>query len=149
MDDELRLVSEKVLKQETKWFLDEIDHLMEEDGVGRLLEMGGNKIPGKSQFKSLMDAASEASCIEELVLFLSYQESKKEGWEKECKNECSIARNVINSFTKILDGIYLQIEEMCKEQKINDDDERILRLKIAEKYMGYLYWKACTLSRKE
>lgn len=166
MNKELSFLVEKVLKKNTNVLLQEIDHLMEEDGVRILLEEGNKKIetgknskkangkenskvPGKTQFKTLMDAASEASCIEELVLFISYQKSKKHGWENKCANGDDIAKNVTNSLMKIQESVYAEIEKEAEvqEQKIDTEDERILRLRIAEKYMGYLYWKASVVSR--
>lgn len=145
MDHNLRFAAKKALKRETNQFLIEIKRLMEEDGVADILK-NGNK-PGRTQFNSLMDAAGEASCIEELMLFLSYQVSKKEGWEKKCANNESIAKNVVNSFLNIQDTIYPCIQKEYGVNVISYDDERVLRLEIAEKYMGYLYWRATIESR--
>lgn len=86
MDKELRLLAEKVLKRETNRILTEIDRMMKVDGVEKAIseDDGGkgdkkNAPPGRSQFKKLMDAAGEASCIEEILLFLGYQASKGGG----------------------------------------------------------------------
>lgn len=151
MDNDLQLAAEKVLKQETKQFIEEIDHLMQVDGLEKSLKSknnNNNKVPGKTQFKDLMDAASKASCIEELMLFLSYQEAKEGGWEKKCVNGYSIARNVINSLKKIVDAIYSLIKKEYGNRAIKDEEERVLQLEITEKYMGYLYWKAYVVSKE-
>lgn len=153
MDKKLEVMMEKTLKRETDVFLKEIDRLME-NGVGEELSethrKKGEKIPGRTQFKTLMDATGEAACVEELLLFISYQKSKKEGWEKMCKNNKEIAENVVESFMRVQDIIYAKIREETKdmEVEISDEEKRILKLKIAEKYMGYLYWKVSAVSRK-
>lgn len=163
MDKELRLMAERVLKRETNQFLQELENLMEKKGVEKVLKDGGSshtdpkthrtsyqRAPGTTQFKSLMDAASEAACIEELLLFISYQQSKKDGWNAYCENENNIARNLIDSFMSMQDNLYPEIKEEAEHCNIsiNDDDERILRLMISEKYMGYLFWRASIASKR-
>lgn len=150
MNEKIRFSAQKVLKKETNRFLKEIDRFMEEGGVGELLASEKNakqRILGKSQFKKLMDAAGEASCIEELLLFLSYQKSKKHGWDTKCKDGEEIAKKLADSFIGIQDEIYNMIECETGAGNIEADDERVLRLMIAEKYLGYLYWKASAVSR--
>lgn len=151
MDNRLEFITEQVLKQKTKQILSEIRRLMKEGGVEACLKDRPNKKdkkdkedmpPGRSQFQSLMDAAREAACVEELVLFLSYQESKKGGWGKKCADGATIAKKVVDSLMSTVDLLYSCIAEACEGQDISDDDERMLRLKIAEKYLGYLYWTA-------
>lgn len=166
MNKELSFLAEKVLKKNTNVILQEIEHLMNEDGVKDVLggtnnrneagknskqtnKKGNGKIPGKTQFNNLMNAASEASCIEELVLFISYQKSKDGGWKNECSNGKDIAQNVAESLMKIQKSVFTEIEKEAEiqKQKIDQEDERVLRLRIAEKYMGYLYWKVSVVSR--
>ncbi len=158
MEKEMKFNSEKVLKRETNRFLKEIEHFMEDGGVGKLLAGEQNsgqegekekqpKVPGRKQFKMLMDAAGEASSIEELLLFLSYQKSKKHGWETICSDGEDIAKKLADSFMRVQDDIYGIMENEDWAEKIEDDDERLLRLMIAEKYLGYLYWKASAVSR--
>lgn len=166
MNKELSFLAEKVLKKNTNVILQEIERLMEKDGVGDVLgktnnkdeadknlkknnRKGNSKVPGRTQFKGLMDAACEASCIEELILFISYQKSKDEGWRNKCSNGKDIAQNVADSLMNIQESVYAEIENEAKinNQEIDREDDRILRLRIAEKYMGYLYWKASVVSR--
>ncbi len=159
MRKEMEFLAEKALKRETNRFLEEIEHFMEDGGIEKLLagektndhKKGKGekqqKVPGRKQFKMLMDAAEEASCIEELLLFLSYQKSKKHGWETTCSDGEAIAKKLADSFMRIQDDIYKIIENEDWAEKIEDDDERLLRLMIANKYLGYLYWKASAVSR--
>jgi len=71
MDKELKVLTEKILKRKTNEFLKEIEYLMTESGVGRVLAKKDrnrkDKTPGRTQFKALMDATGEAACIEELL----------------------------------------------------------------------------------
>lgn len=159
MKKEMKLLAEKVLKRETNKFLKEIECFMESGDVGIILAGEINsgqekwkgkkqpKGPGRTQFKMLMDAAGEAACIEELLLFLSYQKSKKHGWETECTDGEDIAKKLADSFMKVQTDIYKILEHEISAEKIEEDDERLLRLMIAEKYLGYLYWKASAVSR--
>lgn len=167
MEKEMRLLAEKVLKRETNQFLKEIERFMEEDGVGKLLASKENdhqdngegkkqpKVPGRTQFERLMNAAGEASCIEELLLFLAYQRSKNGGWEAICSHGEDIAKKLADSFLRVQKDVYKVIEDDIYKamehedwaEKIEDDDERLLRLMIAEKYLGYLYWKVSAVSR--
>ncbi len=146
MDEGVRFACVKVMKQKTNVFISEINHLMEEEGVGKVLRQGNiggkEKPPGRTQFKALMDAAGEASCIEELLLFLAYQKSKGGG----CGNE-DISQKISKSLMKIQEDVFDAIEKEAKAGRITQEDERIIRLEIAEKYMGYLYWKASVESR--
>lgn len=154
MDKDLRILAEKVLRRETNRILKEIERMMKEDGVEEAIANGGrgkegkkNTPLGQGQFKKLMDAAGEASCIEEILLFLGYQASKGGGWKKQCRNEKSIAEYVAESFGAIQGQVYPMIEKERGKDKISAEDERELRLKIAEKYFGYLYWKAHIVSK--
>lgn len=154
MDDKLRLLVETVLKKKTNEILKQIDYLMDEKGVGDILK---NKTKdknedkeqlGRRQFTMLMNAATEASCIEELLLFLGYQQSRKNGWEIRCeKNNKSIAENIIDSLKEIQINICSDIEKEVEHIEI--DDERVIKLEIARKYTGYLYWKVSTICKKD
>ena len=170
MDEGVRFACVKVMKQKTNVFISEINHLMEEEGVGKVLRQGNiggkEKPPGRTQFKALMDAAGEASCIEELLLFLSYQKSKGGGWQIKCGGNEDISQKISKclksnimkmvevlkeetnrSLMKIQEDVFDAIEKEAKAGRITQEDERIIRLEIAEKYMGYLYWKASVESR--
>lgn len=148
INKKLKEIEEKVLKSETNQFLEELKNLMEKRGVAKTLVK--NRKPGRTQFKKLMDATEEASSVEELLLFISYQKSKskKEGWEKKCINEKDIAENLVESFINVQNNIYSKIVEKAYERKIeiNNEEERILKINIAKKYMGYLYWKASVVN---
>lgn len=157
MNKELKKIEEKVLKRETNKFLEELEILMTKSGVKEALEdnsknrkgKGREKVPGRSQFKTLMDATEEASSLEELLLFISYQKSKKEGWERKCTNGKDIAENLVDSLMNVKNDVYSKIKENANEKKIeiSNEEERIMKLIIAKKYMGYLYWKASAVSR--
>ena len=90
MNRALKVMIDRVLKEETKNILDEIDTIINKDGMGNALthdSKKGDTKPGRNQFKSLMDAAGKASCVEELVLFLAYQSSKGNGWQNKVNKD--------------------------------------------------------------
>lgn len=146
MDKELNYVVKSVLVKETNSFLDEIDRLMKEDGVEKAIRIG------RTQIKTIMDGVNKAASVEELFLFISYQESKRNGWDMPCDNKKSVAQNVIDSIRKIMDEMQSEIQtawdvlETGKE--LDEEDIRILRLNIAEKYMGYLYWQTTIITKR-
>lgn len=152
MDKNLKLLSEKVLKRETKEFLNEIENLIIKEKAGEAIvnddkKKENSKALGRSQFKMLLDSVPKASCIEELLLFISYQKARGNGWNSKCRNGESIADNLVESFMKIQNKIYPEILNEPDIGEISSDDERLLRLDIAEKYMGYLFWKAYAVSK--
>ncbi len=152
MDKNLKLLSGKVLKRETKEFLEEIENLVIKDGIGKNVvnddkKQESTRVLGRSQFKMLLDSVPKASCIEELLLFISYQKARGNGWENKCSNGESVADNLVKSFMRIQDKIYPIILEEPGIGEVNNDDERLLRLDIAEKYMGYLFWKVYAVSK--
>lgn len=145
MDQALRLTIEKTLKKETNNILIEIEKMIKKDGMERILKTGK---PGGSQFKTLMDAAGEAACVEELFLFLSYQSSKTDGWGKGLADNKSIAEAVIISFKNVQEKIFESVKKAGGMEKIAPEDERILSLETAKKYFGYLYWRVSIVKRE-
>lgn len=150
MERKLKVLIDNILKEETKRILDEIDRLINKEGMGETLIDGSKKNdtkPGRSQFKSLMDAAEKASCVEELILFLAYQKSKGNGWDKKVNNEMSVAEKIEHSLDLVIGEISEIIGKRPEAENMSADDERIMKLMIAEKYMGYLYWNVSIVSR--
>ncbi len=160
MEDKIKFSAEKVLKRETNQFLKEIEKLIETDGVGKLLvdddsnkqqqgkEKGKTKSLKVGQFRILMDAAEEAACIEELLLFLSYQKARGLGWEIACGNSKEdVAKKLADSFMNVQKEIFGIMKQEDWAKDMEEDDERLLRLMIAKKYLGYLYWKAYAVSK--
>lgn len=140
MSKDLEFIVKKVLISETNTFLTELDSLMEKIPVTK-------QKPGRTQFKTVMDAAGKASSVEELLLFISYQAAKKnsDGWGIKCRNGNSIADNVVESLHHMIEIVEDKIMQSIKVQQLDSEDERKIRLRIAEKYLGYLYWKITIL----
>ena len=152
MDRALKGMIDRVLKEETKSILDEIDTIINKDGMRNALTRGskkGDTKPGRNQFKSLMDAAGKASCVEELVLFLAYQNSKGNGWQNKVNKNTNIAEKITQSLMSITDKLSEIIETKPEAENMSIDDKRIMRLIIAEKYLGYLYWSVSALRKEE
>ena len=147
MNRELALIVKGVLVRETNLFIDEINDLMDKRGGGNAINIG------RTQFVTIMDGVKQASTVEELCLFIDYQESKRTGWDKDCGNSKTVAKNVQESLNEIIEKIEKKIieeieQKISKDRGISDNDNRMMRLKIAEKYMGYLYWKATIVMKK-
>lgn len=100
------------------------------------------KIPGRTQFKMLMDAAGEAACVEELLLYLAYQESRHDGWGTKWEEEETIAKAVKDSLDAIQSTVLPEIKKSKVIGETTEEEERIIKLAIVKKYLGYLYWKA-------
>jgi hypothetical protein len=150
MDKELSMVVNHILTKQTKRFLDELNRLMYTKGLQKAIEIG------RTQFKHLKSGVAQAACVEELYLFINYQAAKKEGWDTQCDDGNTVAANVIASLNTILTAMEAEIS--TKVQNINSnradteqwihfdqseyEDSREIRLRIAEKFLGYLYWNA-------
>lgn len=143
MNKELEFKVKKILISETNNFLNEIDCMMKESGMENVSNV--KTAAGRTQFKTIMDAAGKASSVEELLLFIFYQGSKSGGWNTGCTNNKSLAQNVADSLQHTLEVMSVKVSESIEDQNIDSEDRREIRLRIAEKYLGYLYWKATIL----
>lgn len=105
---------------------------------------GGLESIGRAQFESLMKNAVKASSFEALLLFISYQESKRHGWDWIGRDSKSAAVHVIESLKKVVSQAMEKIEPLIAQEDVDarNDQERAIKLQIAEKYLGYLYWQA-------
>lgn len=131
MNKELSFIVKKTLTKETNTLLTELERLMAEEGMREVMNREG--APGRTQFNAIMQASLKASCVEELLLFIAYQGSK---------GEKTVAQAVTQSIIKECEDIANKIyKELGGGVEITKDDERIIQLEIAKKYLGYLYWK--------
>lgn len=104
---------------------------------------------GRTQLNSLLQNAQNASSVEELKLFISYKESKGNGWEIK-KEGKSVAKHLIDSIEKVeklASNVRKSVDEKTLDhEKITDDDMRKIKLMMVEKFLGYLYWKGTTMA---
>ena len=149
MTAEIAMILKQTLTENADMMIQEIDRMMEEDGVDKAIAVG------RTQFQTIMKSASNASCVEELCLFISYQESKHQGWDTKCyseknKTQRTVAENVIASLKLITESVSKKCEERIKskELQVESSDLRQIKLRIAEKFLGYLYWKATVVMQK-
>ena len=146
MTSDLNRLVKQTLVENSEEMITEIERLIDEDGVGVAAKIG------RTQFEAIMKNASHASCVSELCLFISYQESKRQGWDTICRSEKvpksrrSVAENVIGSMNTVVDKIYNKIKG---DDALSDErDIRRVKIQIAEKYLGYLYWKITVISQR-
>jgi len=113
---------------------------------------GDNKAIGKSQLSNLIKVVKNANSIEEVKLFLAYQAAKdNKKWGKRIKTfsatEIPVAEVVLEAINEVLNLIDM---EECEKLGITKENEIIeLKLKLSEKFFGYLYWKGNIYAAEE
>lgn len=130
------LFTENVMK-----ILEELDNIPDIQNAFR-----GRGI-GKSQLDILLRAVRKANCIEEIKLFIKYQSAKASNgnsWNT------LVGQNKISDviIEKINQLIGLVSNEVIERENLTTDDVRILKLKLSEKFFGYLYWKGTVYSKE-
>ena len=94
---------------------------------------------GKKQFTDLVEASSQASCIDEFKLYIKYK-AAKEGTR-------SLWGGIANPFNakidKLIENIAKKIEEDDEIVKLEiDKDDEIVKLEVLKRFCGYLMWRA-------
>jgi hypothetical protein len=87
----------------------------------------GKRIPDKRQFTSLVEAGVQASCAEELILFIQYKNAKdgsRSGWSELAK-----------PLTDEIESLKALSEELADDKKDN-------YLQLTRLFLGYLMWAA-------
>lgn len=92
-----------------------------------------NKDFGRRQIRSLLDAAGEAFSVRELQAYLRYKVSRKGGWEEVCGG-----LPLGEQLCRALDRVRAMAEELFP-------GEPRLAMRLVEKFLGYVYWKASSL----
>lgn len=80
----------------------------------------GGKVPGLTQFTGLVAAGQQATCVEELKLFILYKEAKQ-GTSKE--------------WARLAEPLVKIVGEVCE---MTPSDE--LQLPLVQRFLGYLMW---------
>ncbi len=159
MDRQTAMMVKQVLIKKTNLFLEEVENLIKDSkeggkGVGKEL-----RNIGRRQFQDIMNGMSEkASSVEEIYLFIGYQEAKdmevefnKKGWSKSCGNKHTVAENIVDTLKEVISNVWAAVQEEVQKRESNTIEEgvaREIRINIAEKFMGYLYWKATVVQKK-
>jgi len=166
--EQLALHVKRVLTENTDRLISEIKDLMDKKGLKKVIshkDQDSVRI-GRSQFQTLMRIAKEAGSLDELILWLSYQEAKnveirynredRKSWALPCAGNNSAAQHVIASLKLITEEMLKKIQSthsLSNDQEragkivLSADEERTVKLVIAEKYLGYLYWQATVTSK--
>lgn len=96
----------------------------------------GNK-GGKKQFNDIMEAAKDASCVEEFKLYILYKKAKGNGIWKELAEP-------LNKEIDSLNEMVSKIVDEARDKKI-DLKQPDVHLELVRKYTGYLMWQANVL----
>lgn len=150
MKPELTRKIQQILTANTNHFIEETNALMETGGLKEVLKRisDGKPVIGRSQFHSIMTISAKAGSLDELLLFISYQESKgkKKDWAAICTDQKTVAQIVMDSIKASVNEITSSFDGI---NSMSDDDLRLFKLKIAEKHLGYLYWQASIAMKGE
>lgn len=107
----------------------------------------GRGLIGRTQLSNLLNASKNANSIEEIKLFIAYQASRsngREGWNRQVGSK-TISEEICSKIDKVLE---LANEEKLKEINALDLDKLVeIKLKLGEKFLGYLYWKGTIYSK--
>lgn len=95
---------------------------------------------GRSQLSNLLNSARTANSVEELKLFIKYQESRYSNWAQRVGNK-TLAEQVIEKINEVMK---LAEEAETLHPELNFVE---LKLKMAEKFLGYLYWKGTVYAK--
>jgi len=94
---------------------------------------------GKRQFNDIVEAAASASCVDELVLYISYKKAK-EGSRSMWSSLADPLVKVFSDLNEMAKSIYA--EAVAKQKDIRQEE---IHLELCKKFAGYLMWKANTL----
>ena len=139
----------------TDIILEELENLTSMSGMEDVFserEIDKKKI-GRSQLNSLLQNSRNASSVEELKLFIAYKEAKEEknqGWARKINDETVAQRFIssINEVEKLADNVVETVErDLSNNEKITEDDIRIIKLSLVEKFLGYMYWKGTIMGK--
>ena len=110
--------------------------------VGFRQAFEGNRGVGRTQLAKILSAIKTAYSIEEIKLFIRYQESKSrkgESWNASVGNSTLGA-----TLCKKIDEVIILVNN--KELNLNELIE--LKLRLGEKFFGYLYWKGTIYAQR-
>lgn len=96
---------------------------------------------GRTQLSKLLNAIRSANSVEEIKLFIKYQESRKIGWDQKC-DEKSLAETLLDKINEVM--------ELSEKQDFAKYglELREVKLKMAEKFFGYLYWQGTVYAKE-
>jgi len=97
---------------------------------------GKNKELGKTNIRTTATAILQASCYDEVKLFLEYKGARKNtGWDKLFDDKNTFAEYII----KKLDELRKKVNKKYEEDPTFDKEKEVIEL--AARFLGYIYWK--------
>ncbi|AEM74980.1 hypothetical protein [Caldicellulosiruptor acetigenus] len=95
-----------------------------------------NRELGKTNIRTTATAILQASCYNEVKLFLEYKGSRKNtGWDKLFNNNTTFANYIISK----IEDLRKKVDEKYKEDPTFDKEKEVIEL--AARFLGYIYWK--------
>jgi len=107
---------------------------------------------GRTQLASLLSDVKNASTVDEIKLYISYKKAKakKNSWATVCDNK-TVAEHLIDSI-KNMEQLAESLKPLIEKDQgeiLTQEDMRVIKLMIVEKFLGYLYWKGTVMANKE
>lgn len=112
-----------------------VNSLDNEKGLKNAFGKTNDKL-GKSQLSKVLNAIKTANSIEEIKLFIEYQEAKADNGESW---NTKIGKSTLGKFIcKKIDEV---IELADSVEGLESKELIELKLRLGERFFGYLYWK--------
>ncbi|WPX08784.1 hypothetical protein [Anaerocellum danielii] len=95
-----------------------------------------NEELGKTNIRTTATAILQASCFDEVKLFLEYKGARRNtGWDESFGDCGTFAEFII----KKLEELKKKIDEKYKEDPTFDSEKEVIEL--SARFLGYIYWK--------
>jgi len=103
-----------------------------------------NKELGKTNIRTTATAILQASCYDEIRLFLEYKGSRKNtGWDKPFDNSGTASKENKKTFAEYiiekLDELKEKVDEVYSKDPTFDKEKEVIEL--SARFLGYIYWK--------
>lgn len=148
MDTNLFLLDKRI-GEKTDVILEKLKNFIEYREVKNALKSkSGADVIGRGQLNSLLRNSREANSVEEIKLLIAYKEAKDKGkgWNYDCGG-ITLAQKLLETIREVEKVASTVYEELTKENI--DIDLRIVKLKVVEKFLGYLYWQGTVIANEE
>lgn len=148
-----RLLVKMEIDKRTDDIIKELDTFTGTKGIsgafGRDNNTSSDRKIGRSQLASLLSDCKNAASVDEMKLYINYKKAKGNGWNDRVNGRAvaDYLIDALNNVEKLADNIREALK--LKNEDVNSDDMRQIRLMLCEKFFGYLYWKGTALSSEE
>ena len=137
--------SKKIVDSYSEEIVKIINSLDNEKGFANSFAERTNSKIGKNQLAKILNSIKTANSIEEIKLFICYQGSKckhGESWNTAVGNDSTLCKKIIEKIDEVLNLFNKEdLEKKGLEYPTETRELIELKLKLGEKFFGYLYWK--------